>query len=288
MVTMRIKGGLGNQLFQYASAYAMSKRLNQPLQFDIAFTSNMTNREYRLSELNVETSSLVLEKNLPKKVTLLKNKYINKVCRILNLSKHKVQNGIYWIETREIFLPDFFIINGENIYMDGYFQTSRYFEKYRTELLEQFTPKYTAGDSYLATLEEIRRCNSVAVHVRRGDFKKDNNKFHYLLDGKYYKRAIEYMRNHVDDLVFFWFSDDMEWVNNNFGNDANFRFVKINSEHGDIDELMLMKNCNHIIAANSTFSWWAAWLNEHNNSIKIVPKKPYGMEEMILPTWIKV
>lgn len=288
MITMRIKGGLGNQLFQYAAAYAMSRRLNQPMQFDTAFTSNMTARKYRLSELNVETSRVVLGNNLPKKVSFLKNKYINKICRILNFSKHKVKNGIYWLETRETFLQDFFRIYSEHVYMDGYFQTPKYFDVYREELVKQFTPKYGMEKAYLDELENIKNCNSVAVHVRRGDFKKDNNKFHYILDENYYKRAVEYMRVHIDNPVFFWFSDDIEWVKNNIGNDKDFKFVNINSSHRDIDDLMLMKNCNHIIAANSTFSWWAAWLNEYENGIKIIPAKQYGNDYMTIETWIKM
>lgn len=288
MVIMRIKGGLGNQLFQYASGYALAKRLNQKLAFDPSFTKNMTARGYKLPLLYVDTAEVIYMDRLPQKVNRLKNLYINKVCRMLNLSRHKCGEYTYWLETRDEWQPDFFTIKENNLYVDGYFQSEEYFKQYREELLKQIQPKYEPEDEYLKALGEISNCNSVAVHVRRSDFKKDNCEYHYLLDESYYKRAIEKIRAEVNNPVFFWFSDDMEWVKEHIGAANDFRFVSIHTKHGDIDDMMLMKNCNHIIAANSTFSWWAAWLNEHNDAIRIVPEKPYGMDGMIPLNWDKV
>lgn len=288
MVIMRIKGGLGNQLFQYASSYALAKRLNQKLAFDPSFTANMTARGYKLPLLQVETDEVVYTEQLPKKVKRLKNLYINKACRILNLSKHKCGEYIYWLETRDEWQPDFFTLKGNNLYVDGYFQSEEYFKQYREVLLKQIQPKYEPEDEYLKVLDEIVNCNSVAVHVRRSDFKKDNCEFHYLLDEMYYQDAIRKIRLEVENPVFFWFSDDMNWVKEHIGEDDDFHFVCIRTTHGDVDDMMLMKNCKHIITANSTFSWWAAWLNEHKDAIRIVPSKPYGMEKMIPSKWIKV
>ena len=88
--------------------------------------------------------------------------------------------------------------------------------------------------------------------------------------------------------MFFWFSDDIDWVKQNFGERENFRFVSLHTKHADIDEMMLMKNCKHIIAANSTFSWWASWLNEHKDALHICPAKRYGNLHMIPENWIKI
>ena len=288
MVIMRIKGGLGNQLFQYASVYALAKRLNQKLVFDPSFTANMTARGYKLPLLQVDTDEVIYTEQLPKKVNRLKNLYINKAFRVLNIPKHNCGKFVYWLETRDEWQPDFFTIQAENLYVDGYFQSEEYFKQYRAELLKQIQPKYEPEDEYLKVLNDIRKCNSVAVHVRRSDFKKDNCEFHYLLDEAYYKRAIEKIRSSVKNPTFFWFSDDMNWVKEHIGASGDFRFVSIRTEHGDIDDMMLMKNCKHIITANSTFSWWAAWLNEHEDAIRIVPEKSYGMEGMIPTGWRKV
>lgn len=288
MIIMRIKGGLGNQLFQYASSYALAKRLNQKLVFDPSFTANMTARDYKLPLLCVDTDEVIYTEQLPKKVVFLKNLYVNKTCRILNWAKHNCGKYVYWLETKDEWQSEIFSLDAENLYVDGYFQSEGYFKQHRIELLRQIQPKYELEDEYLKALSEIRSCNSIAVHVRRGDFKKDNCAFHYLLDELYYKNAIQKIRTMVEKPIFFWFSDDIEWVKEHMGVADNFRFVSINTKHGDIDDMMLMKNCRHIIAANSTFSWWSAWLNEYEDAVKIVPEKPYGMDGIIPENWIKI
>lgn len=287
MIIVRIKGGLGNQLFQYAAGYALAQRLQQPLRFNAAFTSNMTQRGYKLPFLNVESDGTIQDAELPDEVNIVKNKYINKALRIVGVSKIGFPNGLYWLEAQEKFLPEFFTIQADTLYVDGYFQSPKYFDIHREKLLKAITPNYDEEQACLRELNEIRINTSIAVHVRRSDFKKDNNKFHYLLDEKYYCRAVRYMREHVQNPTFFWFSDDMNWVKENIGNADDFRFVNIKTNHGDVDDMMLMKNCNHIITANSTFSWWAAWLNEHEDAIRVVPARQYGQSEMIPDTWIK-
>ena len=156
MLVMRIKGGLGNQLFQYASAYALAKRLNQKMVFDPSFTANMTARGYKLPLLGDE---VIYEEQLPKKVSLLKNLYINKLCRVLNIARHNCGEYTYWLETKDEWQPDFFTIDESNLYVDGYFQSENYFKQYRTDLLKQIQPKYDPEDEYLRVLEEIRNCN---------------------------------------------------------------------------------------------------------------------------------
>lgn len=284
MLIMRIKGGLGNQLFQYASAFALAKRLNQDMAFDPSFTANMTQRGYKLPLLCVK-NDVIYDNQLPKRISFFKNIYINKLCRVLNLSYHNCGDYTYWLETKDEFQPDFFTINKKNLYVDGYFQSENYFKNYRTELLEQICPNYDPEKEYIEVLEHIKNCNSVAIHVRRGDFKNDNCPYHYLLGEQYYHNALKYVTEKLDNPILFWFSDDIDWVKKNFGEKDNFRFVSLHTKHADVDEMMLMKNCKHIITANSTFSWWAAWLNEHEDTVKIVTDKPYGMEGMIPPDW---
>lgn len=287
MITMRIKGGLGNQLFQYAVAYALSKRLNQPFQFDPT-TSTMATWGYKLPELNVDVDDVVKDNELPPIISVIKNAFVNKVFRILNISKHKCNDYLYWIETRDEWQPEFFTIDASNIYVDGYFQSEEYFKQFRDDLLRQYRPRYEAEEPFLEIFEQINYFNSVGIHVRRGDFNESKHPFHYLLGETYYKKAIEYIRVHVENPVFFWFSNDFNWVRTHIREEPDFRFVNIKTSHGDIDDMMLMKSCRHIVTANSTFSWWAAWLNEHENAIRVVPQKPYGMDGMIPDGWVKL
>lgn len=292
MITVRIKGGLGNQLFQYATAYALAKRLGQSLNLDTTFFQAQTLRGYKLGLLNVTYSGIVLDNQIPRKVAFLKNKYINKGLRLANIRCISCgRNMTYLLETRSDIVPEYLSIDKENIYLDGYYQSERYFSQYRKEIMTQFLPNYVQEKEYIDMLRQMEKGDSVAVHVRRGDFMKaqyDRSRSHYLLGEAYYKRALSYMSQHIEKPVFYWFSDDIKWVKENIGDRDDFRFISLSTKQADIDEMMFMKNCHHIIAANSTFSWWAAWLNNDEDAIKIVPAKPYGNTQMIPESWVKI
>ena len=285
MIIVRIKSGLGNQLFQYAAAYALSRRLKQPFFLECLPADQ---RPYRLDQLNITAETFKNPEKMSWEIGIIKNKYVKRAMGVLNLKYCHLWNVAFLLETYDGFVEEFFTVNANIVYLDGYFQSELYFKPYKAELQNLFTPRYSADSSYLKVLSEIKSCNAVAVHVRRGDFKTSVHPFHYLLTEDYYKRAIAYIRKRVDSPVFFWFSEDFEWVREHFAEERDFRFVNIKSENRDIDDLMLMKNCKHIITANSTFSWWAAWLNGHEDAIRIVPAKPFGIKEMIPDNWVKL
>lgn len=290
MITICIKGGLGNQLFQYAAGYSLAKRLNQKVELDSSFFPQQTLRGFKLGQLNVQYGNIAKPQGGMTK--LYKSKYLNKVLRKANIRVLPCGGDMrYLLETRSDIVPEFFKIDKTNIYVDGYYQSEWYFGKYKADLIKQFTPNYPTEAEYETMLAEIEGCEAVAVHVRRGDFlnaQNDSNPNHYLLGELYYHNALKYVGEHLENPVFFWFSDDIEWVKQNFGEKENFHFVSLNTKHADIDEMILMKNCKHIIAANSTFSWWASWLNEHENTMHICPAKRYGNLHMIPDRWIKI
>lgn len=288
MVVVRIKGGLGNQLFQYASAYALAKRLNQSLKIDSSFFSNQTLRSYKLQLLNIKFLENI--DKLPLGVQLLKNKYLNKVMRKLHITI-PIRKPLYLLENRSKIVKQFFTITSNDVYVDGYYQSEKYFKEYRNELVSQFTPKYRLNSEYLSALKKINDCNSVAIHVRRGDFLKaqyNSYQNHYLLGKEYYYNSLLYMNKKLNKPYFYWFSDDVPWVVSQFGTRENFIYISMHTKNQDIDEFMLMKSCKNIITANSTFSWWAAWLNENSNAIRVCPAKIYGNIEMIPNEWIKI
>lgn len=290
MVIIRIKGGLGNQLFQYASAFSLAKRLNTELKLDTSFYPQQTLRGFKLDKLEVDFREIYEPE---KWVEILKNKYINKGLRKANIKEIPIgTNAIYLLETRSDIVEQFFTIKKDKIYVDGYYQSEKYFAEYRDTLLQQFVPSYKPEEEYSYVLEEIKNTLSVGVHVRRGDFIKganDSNPNHYLLGEQYYHNALRYMSEKLPtSAVYYWFSDDIEWVKSCFGEKENFRFVSLHTKNGDIDEMQVMKRCQHIIAANSTFSWWAAWLNENPKAIKTVPEKRFGNLHMIPNGWIRL
>ena len=290
MIIVRIKGGLGNQLFQYAAAYSLSIRLHQTIELDTSFYPMQTLRGFKLESLMI--NNIGIASKIPIAVEVYKNRYINKVLRKLNYQLLPYANqSFYLLETRSDILTDFFTVSYSNLYLEGYYQSELYFKQYRNEILKQFQPTYEPEPEYSKQLALILSTSSIAVHVRRGDFlnaQHDHNPNHYLLAEKYYRNALKYMDEHVSNPVYYWFSDDIDWVKQNFGEHENFRFVSLHTKHADIDEMMLMKNCHHIIAANSTFSWWASWLNEHEDAIHLCPAKRYGNARMIPDNWIKI
>lgn len=288
MIVVRIKGGLGNQLFQYAAAYALSKRTKQKMKLDNSFFAHQSLRGYKLDKLNTvykDTNPI-----LPLCVKITKNRYVNKLLRKIKISL-PLKKPLYLLENKSDIMDEFFLIGCEDVYLDGYYQSERYFKEYRDELCRQFTTAYSPEQEYVDALNTIKNCTSVAVHVRRGDFLKvqhNSNPNHYLLCANYYHNAISYIEKAIDNPVFFWFSDDIDWVKENFGEQNNYVFVTMHTKNPDIDELMLMKNCKHIIAANSTFSWWASWLNENEGALHLCPAKRYGNKEMIPDEWVRI
>lgn len=290
MIISRIKGGLGNQLFQYAVGYSVAKRLNSELALDISFFPKQKLRGYKLDMLNIDFK----QKEIPNAmIRLLTNKYINKFLRKANIQKIKLGDKYSYLqETKSDIMDIVFAEKTDNIFLEGYYQSELYFKEERSDLIRQFIPLYPMEDEYKEKEYEIKNTLSVAVHVRRGDFLKaqnDSNPRHYLLGPQYYYNALKYLKEQLpENAIYYWFSDDIPWVKKNFEDASNYQYVKLSTKNCDIDEMMLMKNCKHIIAANSTFSWWASWLNESPDAIRIVPEKRFGNKHMIPDSWIKL
>lgn len=159
-------------------------------------------------------------------------------------------------------------------YLVGWWQNEKYFEDIRDIILDEFTPKAAPSEANQKYLDEINKSNAVAIHVRRGDYvtNKNANVFHGLAPIDYYKQSIKYMQDKVGSPRFFVFSDDIAWCKENLplGDDAVF--VEGNSGKQAYEDIRLQQTCKHNIIANSSFSWWGAWLNDHKDKIVIAPK----------------
>lgn len=296
MITVRIKGGLGNQLFQYAAGYAMARRLNTQMKMDVSFFGTQSLRGFKLDCFRIDYPEIADSKQLPIMVKFAKEKHIGSLMRDITRPHKKKSfrvgnNYRYLLESGSELIDEFFTAQDENIYLDGYYQSQKYFEGFSDEIKRQLSVRYEPDNEYVNQMEILSEPNSVALHVRRGDVaaaKRQLTDYAYVLSPDYYRKAIMRIKQQISSPKFFCFSDDIEWVKDNLGITDDIHFVSLHTPHADIDEMMLMKNCNHIITANSTFSWWAAWLNEHEDAIRIVPEKPYGNNHMIPEGWIKV
>lgn len=294
MIIVKLWGGLGNQLFQYSFGFCLAKERKENIIFDISYYDNqakqVARRDYKLSLLKIPfDNSCKYQRTFI--INLLQNKYFNKFIRIFPKFCIPIgKNTLFIKETRKKVM-DLDISNGKNLYLDGYWQSAYYFRKYKSELIKMFVPNYDITDEVKDLIRKIDGCESVAVHIRRGDFtNKTYKKIGHFVNSKYYHESIDYLKNIKKNAQFFFFSDDIEWVREEFGPDKNYNYVDLkHSIHSDIDDLTCMSKCKHNIISASTFSWWGAWLKESNdNSIVIAPKGMYFNECFLESNWIRI
>jgi hypothetical protein len=287
MLVVLLKGGLGNQLFQYSIGRALSLEYNIELKLDLSFLIDRTNldityRNFELSNFNINASIATKKELIKYKKYTFKSFF--KFYSILNFTENNFTYKINYIEKKT------------HIYLDGFWQSEKYFKKYRNSLLNELVPIRKPNDLNKEYINLILNSNSISVHIRRGDYISNNNAntFHGLCSIDYYLNAISYIINHIKNPVFYFFSDDINWVKNNFDNSSFQKyFISHNFENTSFEDLRLMTYCKHNIIANSTFSWWGAWLNTNPNKIVIAPSKWFVdltmiSEDLIPESWIKI
>lgn len=286
MVVTQLLGGLGNQMFQYAAGRALAVKLETELALDAFAFKDYTLRRYELGKFNINEKfcSPVLVRD--------------GVLRT-GLSKAFSRFGIGLEVRREkrnfVFDPDFFAASKRDIYIKGYWQSPRYFLGIRDQLRREFSLKAVAGDQNAQYSRNARAGHSVSVHVRRGDYitNADAARFHGHCGLDYYQRASEFIADRVQVSEFFVFSDDHKWARENLKFPAKVSFVDINSSDSGEQDLDIMRNCRHHIIANSSFSWWAAWLSASEDKIVICPEKwvtdpSVQVQDLIPDSWIKL
>ena len=281
MIITKIKGGLGNQLFQYAVGRAVALHHKVPLKLDLTiFETNKLHNGYRLDQFAIQSD--IATKN---EIFNLKggNNVLFSALRKAGFVKRKS----YFKEKRSSHF-DASIFKNTCIYLDGYWQNELYFSDIRELLLRELSPISSMSDLGNAYLEPIKNSNSVSLHVRRGDYL--NLKNVGVLDVDYYMKAVEYIRTNVEKPIFFIFSDDLEWCKNSLG--FLDGCIYVDSTQTEIDDLKLMSFCRHNIIANSSFSWWGAWLNQNPKKTVIAPKGWHlnvpGSSNVILSDWVKL
>lgn len=265
MVYCNLKGGLGNIMFQIAATKSISINKNT----DCAFP----NLNSYLTFLNNERLHNPSLQHAHEYLNVFKNINYSKPNRAIptiNFPFHYVN----------LDLPD------HDFYIDGFFQSEKYFSNHRKEILELFRPLPQIEELISTKYSEYLKHKITSVHVRRGDYLRFPN-HHPAQTIEYYKNSINFLKSKTD--IFLIFSDSIDWCEENFKDDNVF-FIK---NEKDYIELYLMSMCNNNIICNSSFSWWGAWLNNNNDKIVIGPQKWFGSaihhdESDIIPeTWIK-
>ncbi|PIA78015.1 hypothetical protein BFR04_07220 [Gaetbulibacter sp. 4G1] len=274
MVVIRLIGGIGNQLFQYAAAKALSIKHKESLFLDIDAFKTYKTHAYGLNHFNIKEK--VYKNNLPK------------WCKKF-FYRFKIYKNYY--EKDFTYNKDFFNQKYINIFLKGYFHSEQYFIKFREELLKDLKIVSPLKKETIELIEAINQSNSVSIHIRRGDYLLHD--MHNTSKDVYYKKALNYILNHVENPIYYVFSDDMDWVKENFITNSKTYYVDINDAESSYQDLLLMSNCKHNVIANSSFSWWGAWLNTNPNRIVIAPETWFNdssidYSEVVPKSWIKI
>ena len=285
MIYVRIRGGLGNQLFQYSAARSLADRLNVNLGLDT--------REYNAGspfEMGLKHFNIRAEFN-PKGLIKHRKNGFSKYILDIALGNHK---NVY--KETNLSFNNLFHSLPNKTYLKGYWQSEKYFENNQKNIFKDLQIITPQSKKNIKILENISKTNSVSLHIRRGDYVTNSayNMKHGTCSLDYYKKSVDYLSKSLNkNFTIFAFSDDPEWVFKNLKLPMDIQFIEHNSSKKNYEDLRLMSQCNHNIIANSSFSWWGAWLNRSPKRTIISPKKWYVDKNIknidIIPNnWIKI
>ncbi|MEM5427377.1 alpha-1,2-fucosyltransferase [Cupriavidus oxalaticus] len=292
MIIANLIGGLGNQMFQYATGRAVAHRYGVPLLLDASGFAHYDLRRYELGELSIR-ATVATEDELtragvkPCAPTLLK-----RVSKALGIDRpaNQLKEASFTYDARvEQVTPP--------VYLDGYWQSERYFVQIADLLRQEFMLKEPAdaANSRIGAQISEAGASAVSLHIRRGDYVNNPQtaQYHGVCSLDYYRAAVDYVAARVSSPHFFVFSDDHAWVSENFRLDHTVTLVDVNGADRGVWDMALMKSCRHHVIANSSFSWWGAWLNPHADKIVVAPERwfsgaSHDTSDLIPATWTRL
>ena len=287
MIIVKIIGGLGNQMFQYAYAKALENK-GLEVKIDIsAFETYKLHGGYQLDKYTIDLDVTTKDEN---------DKFYSNSNVLKILKKFRIDFSKKIIEKNLLFDNDLLSVKYDS-YIEGYFQCEDYFSSMRDELIKDFTIKNELSQ-YSKKIENqiLNKDVSASLHIRRGDYISDekSNNIHGACSLDYYNKAIELMNSKFASISFYIFSDDINWAKKNL--DIN-NAIYIDSEEKRIphEDIYLMSLCSHNIIANSSFSWWGAWLNQNDNKFVIAPVRWFAdnklekqSKNIVCRSWVKL
>lgn len=265
-VVVGLSGGLGNQMFQYAAGRSLALRLGTRLILDISWFGGSADRHYALSPFRVEA----LERSQWPLMPIFFSSFISRLSRrwlphILGVPVWKEPHFHYSTSFSEVTKP---------VFLEGYWQSERYFQDIRHLLLREFTLKDSLPHANAKLIKEISECDSICVHVRRGDYLTNPvaTKVHGICGVDYYHAGVSELCWGLANPRCFIFSDDPSWVKKSLLFDCPMTVVDLNGPREAYLDLVLMTTCQHFLIANSSLSWWGAWLGQYDHKKVIAPK----------------
>lgn len=269
MVIIEITSGLGNQLFQYASARSLSLELGQKLIIDNSHFLKNNFRQPKLQFFNLK-ATFTVPYNRPA------HKLFHRYVSLFSAATKKINEPEWWnyVPFDKATLKKFKVIK-----LEGGWAALKHFEKYADLIKKDISLKSVHKKSIAPLIEEVSHRNSVAIHIRKGDYVQSPEAMLIFndLDISYYQQAIELIRSKINEPHFYIFTNDADWVKANFNHleDKNCTYVSEKYKLEDYQDFEVMRSCRHQIIANSTFSWWAAFLNTNKDKMIIQPRNWY-------------
>lgn len=297
MIVVRIKGGLGNQMFQYAMARKLQIDLGiDRIGFDLTVVNNDLQRSLSLQHFALfENVEIIKDKS---RIAKFQEIFARKLVSYFIAGRREEIAGrredfwgklfgFFGIVQRDhsLIKNNFWLKFHRNVYMNGWFQDAEKLEPIRDILLDDFgwIPTEVSEIENSDIYQQIASSHAVCVHIRRGDYV--NHSIYGVCGDSYYYNAVDYMERVLNDPVFYIFSDDIAEV------ERTMRFsrpvVYVKGDHQDYEDLYLMRHCRHFIMSNSTYSWWAQFLGQAEDKVVVAPKKWCLMEDMTLGVYME-
>ncbi|MGB9927471.1 MAG: alpha-1,2-fucosyltransferase [Methanosarcina sp.] len=291
MIIVKLTGGLGNQMFQYALGRQLAVKNNTTLKLDIQGFKDYKLRNYDLNFFNI-LENLATPDDLSGVISS-SDKLISKIGKHIGIGLKGIQQIKYIKEQTFSFQPETLNLK-DNVYLDGYWQSEKYFSDIKDIIRKDFTVKNVPNTANESIMKEITECVSVSIHIRRGDYVSNptTSQYHGFLGLEYYQKAMRLMLEKVGNPHFFVFSDDPEWASENIKTNCPITYIEHNGVK-NYEDLRLMSTCKHHIIANSSFSWWGSWLSINEEKIVIAPKKWFNAntsdtKDLYLNSWYKI
>ena len=286
MITIKLVGGLGNQMFQYVAAKSLAKLHRTKLCLDLSWFKNIPDKA---TTRKFELACFKLSKQIPH-LTSPSREGIEQF-----LDKFKFWNKKKFYQEPHYHFDSKFFDLGSDVVLNGYFQSEKYFKNIEKIIRKEFTFKHKKKGRNKELAELIKKTNSVSLHIRRGDYVSDakTDQTHGTCNLDYYHRCITKIKKEVEDPHYFIFSDDINWVKENLKINHPAEYVDWNTGEKSYEDMRLMIQCKHNIIANSSFSWWGAWLNDNPNKIVFAPQKWFlddskNTKDVIPEIWRKI
>ncbi|WP_412778172.1 alpha-1,2-fucosyltransferase [Thalassospira lucentensis] len=264
-VVVGLSGGLGNQIFQYAAGRALSLKLNAPLELDVSWFSKRSDRSYALEPFRVSGR---LRRSLPHLPSFF-SQLESRVARRYALKRM----GVCVYREPHFHFDSAFEAITQPVYIEGYWQSPRYFAKYANIIQDDLCLEKPLPDQCRRVMEDIKNSDAICLHVRRGDYITDPiaARTHGACSLSYYQDGVMRLLGGLSRPKCFLFSDDPHWVRDNINLPCEATVVDINGSDEAHRDLVLMASCRHFVIANSSLSWWAAWLGQAADKRVVAP-----------------